>query len=235
MTGPDRPAAQQQALAETLRQVLDERGQQWLAQATAAVAADSGAVARLFPAAGRALGRRELADGAAGPWTWTTDEAGRALLLTSLPDDARDGVLRELYRYGDRFERAAVLRALDVLPAGRAAQELVPDALRTNDPRLVAAALSPTGLAVLDERELVQAVLKCVFMGLDLACLPLPEQRITPLLSRALAGYALERLTAGRSVPQDVWPLVERHPPHDVLSAVRRLRSGHDPAEEPAR
>lgn len=235
MRGADRPAARQQALADALRQVLDEGQQQWLAQATATVAVDHAAVARLFPTASRALGRAELVDGASSPWTWTTDEAGRALILTALPDQARDAALRELYRYGDRHERAAVLRALDVLPAARVAQELVPDALRTNDPRLVAAALSPTGLAVLDERELVQAVLKCVFMGLDLARLPLPEQRVTPSLSRALAGYALERVTAGRSVPQALWPLVERHPPHDILSALRRSRDGHDPAEEPAR
>ena len=120
-------------------------------------------------------------------------------------------------------------------PTGASRAMLVPDALRTNDPRLVAAALSPTGLALLDERELVQAVLKCVFMGLDLTRLPLLPERVGPSLSRALACYALERVTAGRSVPAALWPLVERHPPHDVLSAVRRLHAGTEPAEEPVR
>lgn len=228
----DGPAARRQALADALLPALDDAGRRWLARATQDVTADPAAVTALFPAAGRALGRRGVAQDAADPWAWTTDEAGRALLLAALPDDGRDGALRELYRYGDRHERAAVLRALDVLPAAPVARELVPDALRTNDPRLVAAALSPTGVAVLDEHELVQAVLKCVFMGLDVTRLALPEQRVTPSLSRALAGYALERLTAGRSVPEALWPLVERHPPHDVLSAVRRVRDGDDPAEE---
>lgn len=196
---------------------------------------DATALARLFPRAARALGRDGLVGDAADPWGWTTDEAGRALLLAALPEEGLDGALRELYRYGDRHERAAVLRALGVLPVPPVAHELVADALRTNDPRLVAAALTPTGLAVLDEPEVVQAVLKCVFMALDLTRLPLPEQRVTPLLSRALAGYALERLTAGRTVPESLWPLVERHPPHDVLSAVRRVRDGHDPDQEAAR
>jgi hypothetical protein len=232
VTGATRAQAGQQTLADTLREVLSERGRHWLAGATAAVAADPAAIARAFPEAGRAVGRRGLVEDRVSAWSWTTDEAARALLLAALPDDRRDDALRELYRYGDRHERSAVLRALDVLPAGPVTQELVPDALRTNDPRLVAAALSRSGLAVLDERELVQAVLKCVFMGLDLTGLPLSEQRVTPQLSRALAGYALERVTAGRTVPDTLWPLVERHPPHDVLAALRRAHDGTDAVEE---
>jgi hypothetical protein len=234
VTGAAGVEARRQVLSDALRRVLSERDRHWLVEAIATIGADPTQIMRIFPAAGRSLPRRVVIEEPLTAWAWTTDEAARALILAALPTAGRDDVLRELYRYGDRHERSAVLRALDVLPAGPVTQELVPDALRTNDPRLVAAALSVTGLAVLDERELVQAVLKCVFMDLDLARLPLPDERITPKLSRALAGYALERVTAGRSVPDALWPLVERHPPHDMLAALRRVHSRPDPVEEPA-
>jgi hypothetical protein len=223
------------ALARALRQVLDGPARDWLAEAARTVAADPAAVAQLFPAAGRAVGRRGLVCDPVEPWAWRRDEAARALLLAELPDDGRGEALRELYRYGDRDERSAVLRALDVLPDGSLTRELVADALRTNDPRLVAGALSRTGLAVLDEPQLVQAVLKCVFMGLELTGLRLPPERVTAQLARALAGYALERVTAGRTVPESLWPLVECHPPHDVLAALRRVHDRTDPAGGPAR
>lgn len=234
MTGTAGVEARRRVLADALREVLSESDRHWLVEAIATIGADPAAIMRLFPAAGRFLPRRVLVEEPLTPWAWTTDEAARALLLAALPAARRDDALRELYRYGDRHERSAALRALDVLPVGPVTQELVPDALRTNDPRLVAAALSATGLAVLDERELVQAVLKCVFMDLDLTRLPLPEEGITPQMSRALADYALERVTAGRSVPDALWPLVQRHPPHDVLAALRRVHQRTDPVEEPA-
>ena len=126
--GPDTAAA------------LGRTGPDWLDEAVRRVAADPAAVGRLFAAAGRRCGRAALPD-APG---WTADDAARALLLAALPAD-RVGRPRceTLYRYGDAAEKRAVLRALPLLPIGDAAVPLLHDAIRTNDTRLVAAALGP--------------------------------------------------------------------------------------------
>ena len=76
---------------------------------------------------------------AAGPGR----RAGRRTLL--------DAEVHDLYRFGDADERRAVLLALLHLGLGGRAVDLVHDALRTNDPRLVAAALGPYATAELDD------------------------------------------------------------------------------------
>ncbi len=167
---------------------------------------------------------------------WTVDDAGRALLLVAAaerPGAARNdagagglaAVLRELYRHGDAAEKRGVLRALDVLdldgPARDAARDLVADALRTNDLRLIGAALGPFGSAALDDDALAHAVLKCVFVGVPLAAVPGLHARRTPELSRMLAAYVHERIAAGRAVPPEVWPVIDAHPPAAELAAIR--------------
>ncbi|MEK8109707.1 EboA domain-containing protein [Micromonospora sp. M12] len=57
-----------------------------------------------------------------------------------------------------------MLRALPLLPIGGAGVPLLHDAIRTNDTRLVAAALGPYARH-LDPAAWRQAVLKCVFSG----------------------------------------------------------------------
>ena len=54
-----------------------------------------------------------------------------------------EGELAELYRYGDAAERRGVLRALPYLDLGDRGLGLIDDAIRTNDTRLIAAALGP--------------------------------------------------------------------------------------------
>jgi hypothetical protein len=216
-------ASRAASLWAALRAHTDPGRLAWLRGAVEAVGRQPTAIRALFPAVGRQLGRGPLhPDGDAAPAEergWTVDDAGRALLLLALGDRVAEEA-PELYRYGDTAERRAVLRALGVLPAGGWAVELVQDAIRTNDPRLIAAALGPFALARLDEASLNQAVLKCVFVGIPLAGLEGLQERVTPRLSRMLADYVHERVAAGREVPADVWPLIERHPPHDVLAAI---------------
>jgi hypothetical protein len=195
----------------------------WLQGAVEEVGRHPPAIRSLFPAVGRELGRGPLhPDRDAAPAEergWTVDDAGRALLLLALGDRVADEA-PELYRYGDTAERRAVIRALGVLPTGDWAVELVEDAIRTNDPRLIAAALGPYALARLDEASLNQAVLKCVFVSIPLADLEGLQDRVTPRLSRMLADYAHERVAAGREVPADVWPVIGRYPPRDRLAAI---------------
>jgi hypothetical protein len=204
------------ALDAAVRAATTEAGRAWLDEAVDAVAANPEAVRTRFPAAGRTLGRAPV-DPALG--VERADEGGRVLLLAALPRP--DDELLELYDYGDGDERAAVLRALPCIDVYESiGLRLVEDALRTHDTRLVTAALGPYGVARLPAGALRQGVLKAVFMGLPLDGIAGLDGRADPELARMLAGYAHERIAAGRSVPADIWPLVLRFPPAAELAAI---------------
>ncbi|MFI7131677.1 EboA domain-containing protein [Nonomuraea sp. NPDC050153] len=167
---------------------MNETGPQtgeWLARALSRVESDRGAVHLLFPQAERR----------GGPG------ARRALLAVLHGDHA---TIRALYERGDSGERLAILTALPELGLGAAAIPLVEDALRTNDARLVAAALGPYGARWLDDHAFRQGVLKCVFMEIPLASVAGLDGRTDAELTRMLSDYAAERRAAGRPVPHDI-------------------------------
>jgi hypothetical protein len=172
----------------------------------------------VFPAVGRNVGRGPLDEGTARPgdlFGWTRDDAGRAMLLDALGDRVGEE-LEGLYRHGDTVERRGVLRWIGRQgdgPAATGALSLVEDALRSNDPRLVAAALGPWAVRHLDAHTLRHAVLKCVFMGIPLGGLVGLDERADAELAGMLAAYVEERRAAGRDVPDDVWPLIARYRP----------------------
>ena len=177
----------------------------WLDTALETVARQPSAIGRLFPAAGRRCGRWALT----GLPGWTVDDAARVLLLTRMPASALQTELEPLYRYGDGAEKRAVLRALPLLPPHDAAPEILLDALRTNDTRLVAAALGPAA-ACLPDAAWRQGVLKAVFMGLPLAAVADLDTRADAELATMLAGLVEERTAAGRAVAEDATALLHR-------------------------
>ncbi|MFF0154462.1 EboA domain-containing protein [Micromonospora sp. NPDC005203] len=189
------------SLRAALRGVPDP---DWLDTALRRVTTEPTAITRLFPAAGRRCGRAALPD-APG---WTADDAARVLLLTSLPGD-HAAHAESLYQHGDAAERRAVLRALPLLPIGAAGVPLLHDAIRTNDTRLVGAALGPYARH-LDPAAWRQAVLKCVFSGVPLAVVADLETRADGELAAMLAALAAERHAAGRDLPADATELLDR-------------------------
>ncbi|MET8351867.1 MULTISPECIES: EboA domain-containing protein [unclassified Micromonospora] len=193
------------SLQAALRGVPDP---DWLETALRRVAAEPGAISRLFPATGRRCGRAALPD-APG---WTADDAARVLLLTAAPADHAQ-LADTLYRNGDAAERRAVLRALPLLPIGAAGVPLLHDAIRTNDTRLVAAALGPYARH-LDPAAWRQAVLKCVFTGVPLAVVADLDARADGELAAMLAALAAERHAAGREMPADATDLLDRLTAH---------------------
>jgi hypothetical protein len=131
-------------------------------------------------------------------------DAARVLLLHAARADMN--ALARVYRQGTAAERRAVLYALPHLVAGPDALPLVEDALRTNDTRLVAAAVGPYAARHLDPHNWRHAVLKCLFTGVpvdEVAELP-RRARADAELARMLADYADERTAAGRPVPEDL-------------------------------
>ncbi|MFF1675432.1 EboA domain-containing protein [Streptomyces sp. NPDC058256] len=131
-------------------------------------------------------------------------DAARVLLLHAARADP--DALARVYRQGTAAERRAVLHALPHLVAGPDALPLIEDALRTNDTRLVAAAVGPYAARHLDPHNWRHAVLKCLFTGVpvdEVAELP-RRAHADAELARMLADYADERTAAGRPVPEDL-------------------------------
>ncbi|MFG3723479.1 EboA domain-containing protein [Streptomyces massasporeus] len=131
-------------------------------------------------------------------------DAARVLIL----DAARAGVdaLTRVYFQGTADERRAVLHALPHLVSGPDALPLIEDALRTNDTRLLSAAVGPYTARHLTAHAWRHAVLKCLFTGV-------PVDHVADLprraagdgeLARMLGDYAAERTAAGRTVPEDL-------------------------------
>jgi hypothetical protein len=212
-------------LAEAVQAATTDDGWRWLMAAREKLVDNPAAVGSVVPAVGRRVGRGPVAGTSVSGgvlFTWTVDDAARALLLDALGERVADE-LEPLYRHGDSAERRAVLRWIGRLGDSWApppALNIVEDALRSNDPRLVAAALGPWAVRHLDAATLRQAVLKCVFVGVPLAGLDGLAERADPELARMLASYVHERVAAGRTVPADVWPLIDAHPPEAELAAI---------------
>ncbi|WP_326700940.1 EboA domain-containing protein [Streptomyces sp. NBC_01754] len=128
----------------------------------------------------------------------------RALLLVAAR--AAPSVVSRLYAQGTAAERRAVLLALHRLDLGSAALPLVEDALRTNDTRLVAAAVGPYAATHLDAHGWRHAVLKCLFTEVSVEAVAglTDRARGDTELGRMLEDFAAERTAAGRPVPADL-------------------------------
>ncbi|KAA0930712.1 EboA domain-containing protein, partial [Streptomyces apricus] len=136
-------------------------------------------------------------------------EAARVLLLHTAGADAP--ALARVYRQGTADERRAVLEALPHLVDGPEALPIVEDALRTNDTRLVAAAVGPYAARHLDAHNWRHAVLKCLFTGVPVdSVADLPRRaRADAELARMLDDYAAERRAADRPVPHDLYRVLD--------------------------
>jgi hypothetical protein len=181
---------------------------EWLASALQRVAADPEAITEVFPVAGRRCGRearKELSG-------WRTDDAARVLILrtVSLRGLTLSQLVENLYRIGDAHEKRAVLLALPTLDVPiETVRDLLHDAIRTNDARLLAAALGPAA-ACLDASMWRQAVLKCVFTGVPLHHVADLDVRADAELATMLDGLRSERHAAGRTMPDDAMALLDR-------------------------
>ncbi|HWL95815.1 MAG TPA: EboA domain-containing protein, partial [Nocardioidaceae bacterium] len=189
----------------------------WLVEAEDRVRADPAAIRALFPAVGRKVGRAPLRPEAdpQGLVHGTVDDLARTRLLAVLAevlDGSRLGPeVADLYRYGDDAERRGVLRGLSALPpvAAHTGLDIVKDALRANDIRLVAAAMGEFGARHLDDHSWRHGVLKCLFVGVPLAAVADLDRRTDAELLRMVDDYAAERRAAGREVPADAVTLLE--------------------------
>lgn len=213
----------------------------WLADALAEVRREPRTADRVFPLAGRRVGRDPLrpATDPAGVVHGTVDDAARAAVVLELDAAHRGDAgrlaehLADLYREGDTAERRGVLRGLDALAVARGGdlpgplvavgRDLAADALRANDTSLVAAAVGPFAAAHLDQHTWRHAVVKLVFQGTSLDAVAALDDRADAELARMARDLATERRAAGRAVPDDLARLTAAAP--DRTTATRPTRT----------
>ncbi|MFE7447155.1 EboA domain-containing protein [Streptomyces chartreusis] len=200
--------------------------------------------ARLHSAA-RAWLHRALDEAAANPgthgpisvWELRIAEAGRrcgpdhadaARVLILHAARADTDALSRVYFQGTGAERRAVLHALPHLVPGPQALPLVEDALRTNDTRLLAAAVGPYAARHLDSHQWRHAVLKCLFTGVHVETVADLDRRAhrDTELARMLGDYAAERTAAGRPVPEDLYRVLTLTDPTATPPASAAQRGG---------
>lgn len=198
------------ALRVRLEAELGGAARAWLDQATAEAASDAAA-----QAAARGGRPAEETKGPLSLWELRFAEAGRrcgvdhadaARILLLHAAHATPATLTRIYAQGTAAERRAVLQALPHLVPGPEAIPLVEDALRTNDTRLVAAAVGPYAARHLPPHDWRHAVLKCLFTGVPVDAVADLSTRADgdAELARMLGDYASERTAAGRPVPGDL-------------------------------
>lgn len=127
-----------------------------------------------------------------------------------------DGI-EERYRDGDSEARIAVLQELNrhaysgtSLPDDERAVGvgLVRDALRSNEPRLVEAAMGAFAGRYLGDHDWRHGVMKLVFMGVPLTAVDRLVDRRDAELARMAEDLAEEREAAGRPIPDDLRSLL---------------------------
>ncbi|MFD5426482.1 EboA domain-containing protein [Streptomyces sp. NPDC127084] len=181
-------------LRDGLRASLSETARVWLDQALCEAATDPSAQGPAPTWEVRLAEASRRCGSAHG-------EAVRVLILITARADA--AVLTRVYHRGTADERRAVLHALPHLVPGSEALALVEDALRANDPRLLAAAVGPYSARHLAPHLWRHALLKCLFTGVSVDSIAdLPRRAHGDReLARMLQDYAAERSAAGRPVP----------------------------------
>ncbi|MHC4960340.1 MAG: EboA domain-containing protein [Planctomycetota bacterium] len=143
------------------------------------------------------------------PGAWTCDQAGRTLLVLSLPG-APVATLDRLFECADLGELIALYQALPVLPEPKAHVARCAEGVRTNmtDVFRAVAHSNPYPKEHLPEAAWNQMVLKSLFIGVELAPIDGLDERANVALMRMLCDYAHERWAAGRDVSPELWRCV---------------------------
>jgi hypothetical protein len=205
---------------ERLRAAIGDVATVALDDMLSALGAGTTTLARCFPAAARRTARGALEDDGGGTGGQRIEDAVRVELVASAaaarsPEALLDELVL-LYRHGDADEKRAVLLALAGTDDARVdGSEVLLDALRTNDVRLVAAAMGPHA-SHLSDHDWRHGVLKCLFVGVPLAAVAGLAARADDELTDMVRRFTDERRAAGRPVPDDAHVVLDATHPHPV-------------------
>lgn len=201
-----------------------------------------------YTATARTLGRSPLSAEASAvhaelgpvPLTdFTTDVAGRALLLCRVAADAPDKLeasVTAAYREGDTSEKLAVIRALALLPQPARFVDLALDCGRHNELGLFRALAcdNPFAARLYPEPAWNQLFMKATFMGVPLERMIGARERDNAELSRMAQHYIEQQESAGRTFPPQLLAAMAAFPPPSAIAkllgyathAVPELRLG---------
>ncbi len=213
-------------LRQWLAARLDAETGTWLAERADALAAapDERALQLAFALVSRRLPRRALQPSADeltaaehllpgwSPQTWSLVDAGRILLLASLPAqvDVFARQFRKLCETAEVGEAISLYRGLPLYPCPEALEPQVAEGLRGNvrDVFEAIAHHNPYPHAVFDRHRWNHMVLKALFIGSSLAPIQGLDVRANEELARIMLDFAHERRAAGRPVPAEIWRCV---------------------------
>jgi hypothetical protein len=128
------------------------------------------------------------------------------VVMNGLGREARVQLAHGVFKTGDNDERAALLKALSILPEPEAFVELAIDSCRTHVQSVFEAIAceNPYPMRYFPDHNFNQMVLKSFFTGVAVKRIEGLAARRTPELVRMAEAYASERRAAGRSVPADL-------------------------------
>lgn len=173
------------------------------------------------------------------PSRWSCDQAGRVLLLLSIPAGdaiAHAAALTRLFTSADVGEAVALCLSLPLLPHPERHRILAAEGVRSNMAAVVnAVALrNPFPCNYLDDTAWNQMVLKTVFIGSSLGLVYGIDQRANAKLARMLVDYAHERWSAGRWVTPELWRPVGAYADEGIMADLEKVLADSDPVQQQA-
>ncbi len=231
----------------------DDDGYAWLTEQEERIA--EGAPQRVFftsfSAAPRHVGKADLelsgedlttAEAARTGWQptgWSTDQAGRTLLVLALPADNLESyqeTLNLLFSAADVRESVALHQSLPLLPHPGAHLERAREGVRSNMTSVFEAVAlrNPYPAEQFGENAWNQVVLKAVFVGSPLHEIHGLDRRANAVLARILRDYAHERWAASRTVTPELWRPVGPFATGEMLGDLERVLGDDDPVQQQA-
>ncbi len=239
-------------LRDWLSRQTDQTSVAWLEEkCQKTVHVGLGAFALAFGAVPRELGKADLRltsdDRAAAtaarpdwdPSQWTVDQAGRALLVLSLPSQdsqAYVATLDKIFAAGEVGELIALYQTLPLLPHQPTHLLRAAEGVRSNMKSVFCAVAhrNPFPAEQFDEGRWNQMILKCLFVGAKLAPVVGVDQRANRPLMRMLCDYARERWAAGRTVTPELWRPVGAVADDAAIADLHRVLQQGGPVEQHA-
>ncbi|NEP15906.1 MAG: EboA family metabolite traffic protein [Leptolyngbya sp. SIO4C1] len=214
-------------LHQWLEQQLSSESADWLAEKlqTLSETRSQPLLFSTFSAIARRLGKADLqltsadlqaAEAARSGWQpghWSLDQAGRTLLILSLPAEPAERyqtTLETLWDAADVNEQVALYQSLPLLPHAERFISRAREGLRTNITAVfnAIALYNPFPADYFETSAWNQMILKSVFIGSPLHQIYGLDRRANPELARMLSDYAHERWAAKREVTPELWRLV---------------------------
>ena len=193
----------------------------WLEDAVASVLGEAESIRALFPAVGRRVGRRPARPGGRSRRRPRLDGGRRGPHAASARARRRGRLGARRAVPSRRHGRAARHPARASVPADRGRRRPA-RRRRGADERARADRCRARPVRVLAPRRRRGCAggAQVRLRGHPAGRLEGLDARVTPHVSRMLAAFVHERVAAGRTVPADVWPVIDRFPPEDELAEI---------------